>query len=363
MSIEVKISKIFKGFTLDIDFKTEQKSLGILGASGCGKSMTLKCIAGIEKPDCGRIVLDGRVLFDSSAKINLPPQQRKVGYLFQNYALFPTMTVLENVEAGIKEKDRDKRKQEAVGLIEKMGLSEVLGHYPAQISGGQQQRAALARMLAAKPEMILLDEPFSALDSYLKDNLQREMKTVMDNFDGHVLMVSHSRDELYRLCTEMAVLDQGHILHMDQTKALFDNPVYVQAARLTGCKNISKIKRLGEYGLLAEDWGLELKTARPVTGDVTHIGIRAHHFIPVFEEAEEKGDGILQNCFPAVLQEVSESPFEIHYFMKNKNAPDRQPVWWKVPKFSVNEAADKKLPGFLSVRPEDIMLLKDSGSK
>lgn len=355
MSIEVKIKKSFKGFALDIDFKTEEKSVGILGASGCGKSMALKCIAGIETPDCGRIVLDNRVLFDSSEKINIPPRQRKIGYLFQNYALFPTMTVLENIQAGIKEKDKAKRKKEAGILIEKMGLSGLEGHYPAQLSGGQQQRTALARMLAAKPEMILLDEPFSALDSYLKDNLQREMKSVIDNFYGHVMMVSHSRDELYRLCGEIAVLDGGRILHMDKTKALFCRPVYVQAAKLTGCKNISKIKRLGEYEILAEEWGIKLNTAYPVTGDITHIGIRAHHFVPVAEEAGK-------NCFPVVLQEISESPFEIHYFMKNKNMPDSRPVWWKVPKYSVSETASEKLPEFLFIRPEDIMLLKDSDS-
>ena len=354
MSLEVDIKKKFKGFCLDVNFKTEDHSLGILGASGCGKSMTLKCIAGIEKPDEGRIVLDGKVLFDARQKINLPPQMRKTGYLFQNYALFPTMTVQKNVEAGIQVKDRRQRQEKAHQFIAMMGLEGLEGRLPGQLSGGQQQRAALARMLASEPEMILLDEPFSALDTYLRDALQREMKRLTDQFKGHVIIVSHSRDELYRLCHSMAVMGDGRILHMDETKAVFDRPEYVQAARLTGCKNISRIEKLGDYEVMASDWGLKLVTGQKVTDDVTHIGIRAHHFIPVYEHEHE--DQI--NCFPVRLLEIEESPFEIHYFMQNTDASDKAPVWWKVPKFAVNESAQQNMPVYLKVSPEDIMLLK-----
>lgn len=351
MSIKIKIKKTFKDFVLDVDFSTDAKQLGILGASGCGKSMTLKCIAGIEMPDEGQIIIDGRVLFDSAAKINLPPQERQIGYLFQNYALFPTMTVLQNVAAGIREK-KAVREALARKVLERMGLSGFEGRYPDELSGGQQQRVALARMLAAKPQMILLDEPFSALDAYLKDALLREMKTVTDNFEGHVIMVSHSRDELYRLCSHMAVMDCGHVLHIDGTKALFNNPVYVQAARLTGCKNISEIERLGPYEIYAKAWGLTFKTAVPVTEDIAYVGIRAHHF-------KAECNGVYEaNAFLAVLEAADESPFEFHYFMKNIAAPEKEAVWWKIPKLSADEASEGKLQVYLSVKPEDLMLLK-----
>lgn len=349
MSLEVKIKKSFKDFELNTAFVFEGESLGILGASGCGKSMTLKCIAGIETPDSGRIVMDGRVLFDSEKRINLSPGERRIGYLFQNYALFPTMTVLKNVEAGIRGKKQEKRRH-AMEVIQMMGITDLIDRYPDQLSGGQQQRAALARMLAAKPEMILLDEPFSALDTYLRDALQREMKNLLAKFDGHVIMVSHSRDELYRLCGDMAVMDQGRVLCTDRTKAVFDNPKYVQAARLTGCKNISEIERTGDYEIYAKNWGLYLKTACPVTDEITHAGIRAHHFRP-----EETAAAV--NTFSVIHEDTDESPFEIHYFMKNSEAPEKQPVWWKVSKNSVNEEQKEPLPKYLSVRPEDIMLL------
>lgn len=366
MSIDVSIKKKFKDFLLDVNFSLDAKSLGILGASGCGKSMTLKCIAGIETPDSGRIAVNGRVFFDSEKKINMPAGERRVGYLFQNYALFPTMTVLKNVEAGIRVKKPERRRR-AEAWIDRMGLSGLSGRYPDELSGGQQQRAALARMLAAEPEMILLDEPFSALDTYLKDALQREMKSVIEGFGGHVIMVSHSRDELYRLCGHMAVMDKGRVRHMDSTRGLFDNPKYVQAARLTGCKNISEIKRLNAHEVYAGAWGLRLVTAAPVTEDISHIGIRAHHFRPVTSDqtvCKNGGGGVgfdgTQNIFKVVHEDTDESPFEIHYFMRNAAAPDSEAVWWKVPKFSVNETKVRPMPEYLSVRPEDIMLLKSS---
>ena len=156
---------------LEADFEQEEGCMGILGASGCGKSMTLKCIAGIETPDSGRICLDGQVLFDSEKKINQKPQKRQVGFLFQNYALFPTMTVEENIGCGVR--DRSLRKQIVREQIQRFQLQGLENLKPSQLSGGQQQRTALARMLAGQPRLILLDEPFSALDSFLRDQMHR----------------------------------------------------------------------------------------------------------------------------------------------------------------------------------------------
>lgn len=202
MSLYVDVKKDLGGFCLSINFEAEQEVMGILGASGCGKSMTLRCIAGVVKPDQGRIVLNGRTLFDWEKGINLPPQKRHVGLLFQNYALFPNMTVKKNLMMGLKAVEKDKKKAEAAveEMIGRFYLTGLENHRPSQLSGGQQQRAALARILLTKPELLMLDEPFSALDGYLRWKLELELMDILKEFDGPTLFVSHSRDEIYRLC-------------------------------------------------------------------------------------------------------------------------------------------------------------------
>lgn len=248
MSLSVHIRKKLGDFQLAVDLEHPGGITGLLGASGCGKSMTLKAIAGIEKPDEGRIVLDGRVLFDSEKKVNLKPQDRKVGYLFQNYALFPNMTVEKNILCGLSaEKDRGMRKKKMEDMLEKMDLSEQRKLYPAQLSGGQQQRTALARMLVSEPEVLLLDEPFSALDSYLRELLQIQVKDILAGYGKDVLLVSHSRDEVYYLCGRTAVMEKGRILKTDETKKLFADPGSRAGAMLTGCKNIAGARKIGEY--------------------------------------------------------------------------------------------------------------------
>lgn len=205
MSLYVDIEKHFPEFHLKTSFEAGNEILSILGASGCGKSLTLKCIAGIETPDRGRIVLDGRVLFDSQKRINLPVRDRKVGYLFHTYALFPHMTVRENIACGLTSRDRSI----ADSWIEKFYLSDLEDHYPSQLSGGQQQRTALARMLASRPSLIMLDEPFSALDDYLKWQLEQELMHIIRDFPGTALFVSHNRAEVYRMSDRIAVMGNG----------------------------------------------------------------------------------------------------------------------------------------------------------
>lgn len=274
MELFVDIEKRCGDFLLRTKFRTEGEILAVLGASGCGKSLTLKCIAGIERPDRGIIRLGDRVFFDSEKHINLPARKRRVGYLFQDYALFPNMTVLQNILCGAGSREK------ALDFVRRFYLEGKEGLYPAQLSGGQRQRTALARMLAAAPEAILLDEPFSALDSYLKLKLERELVNVFEGFQGPVLFVSHDRNEVYRMTDRIAVMEEGQLVGLQTKKELFQRPGTLAAARLTGCRNLTELKVFGDGSLWAVDWGMPLKGAGNVSAAVKYAGFFAHDFEP-----------------------------------------------------------------------------------
>lgn len=209
--LEVQIYKKLAEFDLDVSFQVDDNILGLMGASGSGKSMTLKCIAGIETPDQGRIVLNGRVLFDSEKKINVPIQKRNVGYMFQSYALFPNMNVYENISVGLrarKVKDVDIVAQK---VMQQFRIFELASRYPKQLSGGQRQRVALARLMAYEPDVLLLDEPFSALDEDLKKDLLQELKSELQ-ISKPVIFVSHDKEEVNYLCDLKYKIKQGEII-------------------------------------------------------------------------------------------------------------------------------------------------------
>lgn len=206
MSISVDIEKKLGSFHLRVAFEAENETMALLGASGCGKSMTLRCIAGIVRPDRGRIVLNGRTLFDSEQYIDLPPQQRGVGYLFQQYALFPHMTVEKNVCAGTREGTRAERKAAVQRILRTLGLEELAQRLPANLSGGQQQRAALARILVGKPEILLLDEPFSALDYQTRLAVSGDIAQIIRREHKTALLVTHDISEAISLSDRIVVL-------------------------------------------------------------------------------------------------------------------------------------------------------------
>ncbi|MBS5593093.1 MAG: ATP-binding cassette domain-containing protein [Catenibacterium sp.] len=215
MFLEVDIYKKLSEFDLDVHFKINEICLGVMGPSGSGKSMTLKCIAGIETPDSGRIVLDGRVLYDSNQHINLSPQERNIGYMFQNYALFPNMTVYDNIASPLVARRLDKTiiHDSVIRLMKELHIEGLEKRYPRQLSGGQKQRVALARLLIYNAEAILLDEPFSALDEDLKDELIKEMKTKLEAYHRPVVFVSHNKDEIKALSHEMYIIKNGEMIH------------------------------------------------------------------------------------------------------------------------------------------------------
>ncbi len=212
MALLMDVEKKLGNFSLRIKLNVGDEVLGLVGNSGCGKSLTLKCVAGIEKPDRGRIVLNGITLFDSEKNINLTPQRRHAGLMFQNYALFPNMTVRQNIRAGtLRDRQTERDRERRVGeIMESFGLSELAEHYPNQLSGGQQQRTALARILVSEPQILMLDEPFSALDSELKFFMEKEVREVIGRFGKTTLLVSHDRGEAYRLCNRIAMIHDGY---------------------------------------------------------------------------------------------------------------------------------------------------------
>ncbi|MCL1828423.1 MAG: ATP-binding cassette domain-containing protein [Oscillospiraceae bacterium] len=345
MSLIVDIKKNLGDFHLDVSFEMNGGVLGLLGASGSGKSMTLMCVAGIVKPDSGRIVLNDRTLFDSEKNINLTPQERRVGYLFQNYALFPNMTVRQNILCGLhNEKDTAKKDRVAREMIDLMQLIGLEDHRPGRLSGGQQQRAALARILVGDPDLIVLDEPFSALDSHLREQLQIETKRLLKRFGKDVILVTHSRDEAFRLCGAIALLDSGAVTAHKETSLIFSDPESRSAAILTGCKNVVDAKKSGEYSVDVPSWGLRFETLKPVRDDLCAIGIRAHHFDP--ETA--------QNRFKVRCGEKTESPFEYNIQFRFENQIENsRDVWW----LTAKEKRKDRVPEELGADPADIMLL------
>ena len=335
-------------FSVNVLIESDAARVGILGESGSGKSMTLRSIAGIEAVDSGHIEVDGRVLYDSSEKTDLKPQKRNVGYMFQNYALFPTMSVMKNVMAGLGRPTEENRGK-ASDMLKRFRMDGFEDRLPGELSGGQQQRVALARIMVTEPALILLDEPFSALDSYLRDRMQVEMLEMLEDYTGQVVMVSHSRDELYRFSNELFVLSKGSIIRHGETKSVFREPENAIAARLTGCKNFSAAKVVDDHTIEAADWGVTLKLDRDIPADITSIGYRAHNFSPVYGEKQE-------NCIRFDLMRVDDLPFEKNYYIRT---PDiNAPLCWFVQGEEQRTLEERGLPDYLKMNEDDILLLK-----
>lgn len=349
MKVQVDIRRKLGDFSMDIRFASDSRRIGILGASGCGKSMMLKSIAGIELPDDGRIEISGRVFFDRAAKVNLKPQKRRVGYLFQNYALFPTMTVSQNIAAGVRgnRAEKDRRVSEMIRKFRLQGLEE---HLPGQLSGGQQQRAALARIMAYEPEVILLDEPFSALDMHLKDQLERELAEMLWDYPGIVFLVSHNRDEVYRFCEELAVIDQGKTAVFGKTKDIFSDPVSKEAARLTGCKNVSRLKKIDAHHGRVPGWGVEIRTKNAIPEYAEWIGYRAHDFVPLW--GKKPGENRLRSDIVG----QAELPFERNYYIRG--GKEDETVCWFVQRENIALLEERGLPDYLELKEEKMLFLK-----
>ena len=309
----VDIQKQLPGFSLETSFTTELGTLGLLGASGAGKSILLRCIAGLETPDSGCIVLNGRVLFDSKKGINLPASDRRIGFLFQNYALFPHLSVAENIAFGLQQQTRSEQNLRVNQQLTRVQLQGLGNRYPHQLSGGQQQRVALARALAIQPEVLLLDEPFSALDTHLRSQLEMQMIETLSNYRGVSLFVTHNLEEAYRVCKNLLVLSEGKIAAYDSKENIFEHPPTVRVAQLTGCKNFSSVQIISPELVEATDWGCTLQIIEPVP-KLAYVGIRAHQL--TFPE-----DLTQENTFLCWVVQTSETPHRITLYLKLRNPP------------------------------------------
>jgi molybdate transport system ATP-binding protein len=321
MALYVKIKKKLQSFDLDVEFETSQEIFAVLGSSGCGKSMTLKCIAGIVQPDEGIIELDGKILFDSKKRINLPVQQRQVGYLFQSFALFKNMTVKKNISCMLSSKDKNRIAEDYIKKFKLEGLAE---RYPHELSGGQQQRVALARIFASQPKLLMLDEPFSAMDSFLKWQLEQEMMDLIDDYDGHVLFVSHDRGEIFRLCDRLVVMHEGKGQKPCTKEELFHRPKTLAATLLSGCKNISRAQKISPCKIKALDWDVVLITNSIVEDTISHVGIRAHHIQNALNNDENiiscRVQRVIEDAFSQILLLKSSGKELLRWEMDKNNS-------------------------------------------
>jgi molybdate transport system permease protein len=305
-SLLVDVQKCYFHFSLDVILEDNGQPLGLLGVSGSGKTMTLRCIAGLETPDRGHISVNGKIWFDSVKKINLPSSKRPVGFVFQNYALFPHITVWQNIAFGVGKLPLIEQKKRVAVQIKQMRLDGLENRYPHQLSGGQQQRVALARALAIEPEVLLLDEPFSALDTQLRSEMEKLMLETLATYRGITLLVSHNLEEIYRICQNLMVISEGNVLAYGDKHSIFAHPNTYEVARLTGCKNFSRARAISPHQVEALDWECTLNISEPIPSSLTHIGIRAHQL--VFEELETLKPRNYKDKKPCSLLPMSQPP-------------------------------------------------------
>lgn len=331
----------------DVSFSVEKgEFVAIMGPSGSGKSTLMHLLGGVDKPTAGHVWLQGTDLYKLDENALAIFRRRQIGLVYQFYNLLPVLNVRENLTLPLLLDGRNVNKNQLEQLAQILGIQDRMNHLPHQLSGGQQQRTALARVLVGKPEVLLLDEPFSALDSYLKEQLMTELRKMLGYFDKDVLLVTHSRDEVYDLCDSMAIMESGKLIGMGRTKKIFSDPGTRTGAMLTGCKNIVPARAAGPRLVEIPRWGVTMHTGQDIREGLCAIGIRAHYF----------DEAITDNAFPVVIEELIEEPFAwIIKFRYEKQDSKSAPVWWRFSKEKKNPDGLQRTR--LGIAPEDILLL------
>jgi molybdate transport system ATP-binding protein len=237
-ALDVRLYKRFGGFALDVEWQAGDQVVALFGPSGAGKTVTLGCLAGLVRPDRGRIAVNGRVFFDSGQGIDVPPQRRRLGYVFQGYALFPHLSVEDNVGFGLRDRPRGERRRRAGEVLERLGLAALARRRPRELSGGQQQRVALGRALAVDPELLLLDEPLSALDTPLRRQLRRDLVAVVREWRKTTVLVTHDLSEALQLADRVVLYEAGRVVQAAPKAELLSAPASERVAQLLGVRNI-----------------------------------------------------------------------------------------------------------------------------
>ena len=362
MPLEVQIAKQLPNFALDVSFTAGDTPLGILGPSGAGKTMLLRCIAGLEQPDRGRIDLNGRVLLDTVARIRVPARHRRVGLLFQHYALFPHRTVGENIGFGLVGLPGEERARRVAELMQRTHAQGLESRYPRELSGGEQQRVALARALSIEPEALLLDEPLSALDTHLRGQLETQLQETFAAYRRPTLLVTHNVEEAYRLGEQLLVLAQGRIAAAGAKEEIFRHPPSLEVAQLTGCKNFSRARAISDHVVEALDWGCRLRVAQTAARPPAHLGIRAHHIDFVEPSAARAEATAGENVFPCRLVRSSETPFRITLYLR-LDRPQTQhgghDLQAEVFKEKWERFRDRPQPWHVRLSPDSLFLLPE----
>ena len=353
--LEVDIAKALDAFSLHLSHRTGRGAVGLLGASGAGKSITLRMIVGIVAPDSGRIVLNGRVLFDSKTGENISAAKRRIGVVFQDYALFPHLTVADNVGFGLIALPAPERRARVARQLELMHISELADRLPREMSGGQRQRVAIARCMAMEPDALLLDEPFAALDPHLRRQMEEQLRETLAGYAGAVVFVTHDMEEAFRFCSELLVLDRGRVIASGPKHELFERPRSAVAARLTGCKNIVPARRIASDRIAIDEWNCELRTANSVPETLTSAGFRSHQIV-----LQPAADG--ENTFPCWLMNTSEAPHEMTLYLRLHTPPlpgDAPHLQADVTKDIWRSLSAQPQPWRLKLDPARILLLED----
>lgn len=354
-TLTVDVSRKLDAFTLQAAFEVGEGTLGLLGPSGSGKSMTLRMIAGLLRPDRGRIVFNGKSLFDDSANTNVPAAVRKVGIVFQDYALFPHMTVAQNVGFGLRHYSSAERKARVASQLAQLHIADLAERFPGEISGGQRQRVAIARCLATEPDLLLLDEPFAALDPHLRRQTEEQLRATLAEYPGSVLFVTHDMEEAFRFCSDLLVLDEGAVIARGPRIEIFEKPGRVAVARLTGCKNIASARFIAPGRVAVEAWGCDLQTPTSITSEITHVGYRSHQFTL-------QGPEDAANTFLCWLVSTSEAPHEMTLYLKigrMQNPGDTHQLQADIPKTDWHRLRNQPQPWRLTFEAERILLLRD----
>ncbi len=347
MSLQADFYLELDAFHLEVRLEADSRRLALLGASGSGKSAVLRCIAGTLTPDEGHILLDGQPLFDSARRINLPPQRRQMGFLFRRGALFPHMTVEQNIAAAVP--NRAEREKTVGEYLRKFRLEEAAKKRPRDLDPMERQRTALARLMASEPSAILLDEPLSAPDSFLKFRLEQELADALEHFGGPVIWASHDRGEVYRNCRYACVLDAGVSQEVVSVEGLLAHPGTESAARLSGCKNFVDAIARGSAVYLPK-WGVTLRCAYPLPPFLWRIGVRAHQI------RLSEPDRV--NAFAVTAVRVVEDVDRMIVLCRPDGAAQDAPLLRMELEKDEWIAAPNKRRFTVSIGPQDILLLR-----